>query len=265
MADQRDLDARIQAYYGGAFDEDARLRSRSAQGPLEHQRVQELVRERVATGSRVLDIGGGTGAHAAALQPGGYVVSLVDPVVQHVSAAADLGIHAQVGDARDLPFDDASFDATLMLGPLYHLRDASDRRRAISEALRVTAAGGWMFAGAISRYIAFGQIFLTCDPAEADTDEWVALLRDGVPSTRLRFPAGHFHTAESLERELLDAGVVDVHVHGVEGPAGVLMEQLPVGIDPELQAAAARLADAASELAGVRDMSGHLMAIGRVP
>ncbi|CAH0178357.1 MULTISPECIES: class I SAM-dependent methyltransferase [unclassified Microbacterium] len=265
MADQQDLDDRIQAYYGGAFDEHARLRSRSAQGRLEHRRVQELVCDRVAAGARILDIGGGTGAHAITLQGRGYAVSLIDPVAQHVSVAGEAGLDAQVGDARDLPFEDASFAATLMLGPLYHLRAASDRRRAIEEARRVTDSGGWIFAGAISRYVAFGQIFLTRDPAEADVEEWVALLRDGAPSRRLRFPAGHFHTAESLERELLEAGVVDVHVHGVEGPAGVFMEQLPVDVDPELQSAAARLADAASEHAGVRDMSAHLLAIGRVP
>jgi SAM-dependent methyltransferase len=232
---------------------------------LEHRRVQELVGGRVSAGSRILDIGGGTGAHAVALRERGYEVTLVDPVAQHVSVASAEGLDALVADARDLPFEDGFVDAALMLGPLYHLSSRSDRRRAIAEAARVTVAGGWIFAGAISRYVSFGQIFLTQDPARGDVDEWIALLRDGTPSGRLRFPAGHFHTAESLEQELMEAGVIDVQVHGIEGPAGAFLEQLPVDADPELQAAAARLADAASVHAGIRDMSAHLLAIGRIP
>lgn len=262
---QRDLDERIQSYYGSTFDEAGRLDARSAQGPLEFRRVQKLVTERVPGGARILDIGGGAGAHADALQSSGYDVTMIDPVEQHVVAARRVGIEARVADARDLPFQNAAFDATLMLGPLYHLRALEDRHRATAEAMRVTAAGGWLFAGAISRYVALGQIFLTREPTDGDVDEWVALLRDGVPSSRLRFPAGHFHTAETLERELSDAGVVDVSVHGLEGPGGLYLEQLPVDADPDLVEAATRLAHAASDETGIRDLSAHLLAIGRVP
>ena len=265
MTDQRDLDDRIQSYYGDVFDESARLRSRSAQGPLEHRRIQKLVRERVPDGARIVDIGGGAGAHAGTLQESGHRVILIDPVQQHVDGAIRAGIDAELGDARDLPYDDAVFDAALLLGPLYHLREASSRRTALDEAVRVTRSGGWLFAGAISRYVALGQVYLTRDLADADVDGWVALLRDGVPSRRLRFPAGHFHTAESLEREVRAAGILDVEVHGVEGPGSLFLEGLPADADPKVTAAAACLADAASDVEGVRDLSAHLLAIGRVP
>src|SRR5690606_25383106 len=139
---------------------------------------------------------------------------------------------------------------------LYHLADAADRHRALQEAARVTSPGGVVFAGAISRYIAFGQIFLTRDPEASDPEVWVALLRDGRPSPRMRFPAGHFHTAESLEREVADAGFVDITVHGVEGLAGMLLEELPVGVDPQTRDAAVHLAGVASATPGIRDFSG---------
>jgi SAM-dependent methyltransferase len=49
-------------------------------------------------------------------------------------------------DARDLSrWQDATFDAALIMGPPYHLPDESDRARAISEVLRVVRAGGIMF------------------------------------------------------------------------------------------------------------------------
>lgn len=135
--DQGALDARIQAYDGGEFDEAVRLTTRSAQGRLEHARTQELVRELVPPGSRVLDIGGATGIHALPLAADGYDVHLIDPVAAQIEAARAQGIRAAaVGDARDLPFGDAEFDAALLLGPLYHLAAPSDRLRALTEARR---------------------------------------------------------------------------------------------------------------------------------
>ncbi|MGL3150764.1 class I SAM-dependent methyltransferase [Microbacterium sp. A82] len=261
---QSEIDARIQAYYGGIFDENARLSTRSAQGPLEFQRTQALIAATVHPDARILDIGGGAGAHAVALQAAGHAVTLVDPVPQHVTAAQTAGVTASIADARELPFPDESFDATLMLGPLYHLADAADRALALQEAMRVTRPGGSVFAGAISRYIAFGQVFLTRERESGDSDEWIALLQDGRPSPRMRFPAGHFHTAEGLAQEIATAGFVDVTVHGVEGPAGMLLEQLSADTDPETRAAAAHLASVASAMPGIRDFSGHLLAVGRV-
>ena len=46
------------------------------------------------------------------------------------------------GDARELDWPDATFDAALLLGPLYHLTERSDRLLALREALRVVKPGG---------------------------------------------------------------------------------------------------------------------------
>ncbi|UJP11058.1 class I SAM-dependent methyltransferase [Microbacterium sp. KUDC0406] len=159
---QSDIDARIQTYYGDVFDESVRLTTRSAQGPLEFRRTQELIREHVPTG-RVLDIGGGSGVHAAALQSVGYVVELVEPVPRHVESALEAGVSARIGDARELPYADASFDAALMLGPLYHLASLEDRLTAIREAARVVRSGGMVLAAGLSRYVAFGAASLARD------------------------------------------------------------------------------------------------------
>jgi SAM-dependent methyltransferase len=62
------------------------------------------------------------------------------------------GLHTAVGDARELDLADASVDAVLLLGPLYHLRRRPDRVRALAEARRVVRPGGPVFAAAISRW-----------------------------------------------------------------------------------------------------------------
>ena len=161
-ADQSALDARVQEYYSGrsGWDEHARLTSRSAQGPLEHIRTQELIRQRLAPGARVLDVGGATGVHAAPLAADGYDVLLVDPVAGQVARAAEHGtFEARVGDARDLSaagldLGDDEFDAVLLLGPLYHLATREERLLALREAARVTRPGGTVAAAGITRLAA---------------------------------------------------------------------------------------------------------------
>src|SRR5690606_34568723 len=135
------------------FDEHARLTTRSAQGPLEFQRTQEIIRAHIPRG-RILDVGGGAGIHARALLNADYQVELVDPVLRHVEEAQETGVTASVGDARDLRQADDSFDAVIMLGPLYHLAARDDRLTALREAMRVVRTGGMVLATGLSRYVA---------------------------------------------------------------------------------------------------------------
>lgn len=263
--DQAAIDAAIQTYYGGQFDEGSRLTTRSAQGPLEFLRTQELVTERIAVGSRVLDVGGGTGIHAAALAASGHDVVLIDPVAGQVDQALRHGtFSAQVGDARQLDFADESFDAVLLFGPLYHLRSKVDRLRCLMEAARVVVPGGLVFAAAIPRFIRHAVITLHLDDADSYPTALVGLLQDGTPPPGGRFPGGHFHTSGELGSELAEAGLVDVELHAVEGVAGIALEEVS-GDDPELLEAALVLARKTGQIPGIRDFSNHVMAIGTVP
>jgi len=59
-------------------------------------------------------------------------VVLIDPVPAQVQEARRHGtFDAHVGDARDLQFEDDSFDVALLFGPLYHLAAANDRLRSL--------------------------------------------------------------------------------------------------------------------------------------
>ena len=149
--DQAELDARIQAYYSRDFVEAERLTVRSAQGRLELERVQELIAARIPEGSRILDVGGATGVHAAPLAARGHEVVLIDPVPSQVHEALRHGtFEAAVGDARDLRFEDDSFDVALLFGPLYHLAAREDRLLALGEARRVVRPGGGVFRAGTS-------------------------------------------------------------------------------------------------------------------
>ena len=275
-SEQEQIDRRIRTFYGAEFDEADRLVGRSAQGTLEFERTQQFVRDRVPAGSRVVDVGGGTGVHAQALAARGDVIELIDPVPEHVQAASDRGLSAQIGDARHLEFPDHDFDAALLLGPLYHLVDHADRLRALQEVIRVVRPGGWVFAAGISR-LATTAFVTVIGPAmrfDADgsmpqrvpyPDAWQRLVEEGRGGiTATGFPGGHFHLAEELAAEACQAGLTGVEVHDLEGPAGQALEVSGTH-DPTLVAAGRALAEAYGTQPGLRDLSPHLLALGRTP
>jgi SAM-dependent methyltransferase len=262
---QGDVDARIQDYYGQHFAEAERLTVRSAQGRLEFERVQELIAGRIRPGSHVLDVGGATGVHAAPLAELGHDVVLIDPVPAQVQEAKRHGtFDAHVGDARDLQFEDDSFDVALLFGPLYHLAERQDRLLSLGEAARVVRSGGWIFAVAIPRFIRHAVLTLGVEIPHPYPADWVSLLERGTAARGGRFPGAHFHTAEELEVELSEVGLIDISVCAIEGPDGLALEQLGEA-DEDLHQAALMMVRKVGHLPGIRDMTNHMMGIARVP
>jgi SAM-dependent methyltransferase len=204
-------------------------------GRIELARTQDvLLRHLPPSPARVLDVGGGTGVYARWLASLGYEVHLVDPVPRHVEEArAHAGPQLAgiaMGDARRLEDADATADAVLLLGPLYHLIDREDRVRALTEAARVVRPGGVIVAAAISRYASLlDGLFrgLVDDPA------FVAILdrdlREGQhrnPTDRLDyFTTAYFHLPAALSDEARAAGLVVEGVVAVEGPAWLIPDQ----------------------------------------
>lgn len=234
-----ELDPLIHAFYRDRYVEDDRL-VRSGHGRLEFVRTQELLRRWLPAASVVLDVGGATGVHARWLAADGHQVTLVDPVVEHVEQAATVGtFDAEVGDARRLRQPDASVDVTLLLGPLYHLVEDAARARALSEAVRVTRPGGLVVAAAINRYggliEAGSNGSLTPDRLHLFTEPFTTGRGKDDPNG---FTVAYFHHADELATELTAAGLTDVEVLGVEGPAAnVLQNAAADAIDNLLPAA----------------------------
>ncbi len=276
LSPQEHVDARVRTYYGSEFDEADRLVGRSGQGLLEFERTQEYVTQRVPAGSRIIDIGGAAGRHSAALAERGDTVLLIDPVPRHVQAALGHGTFAAtLGDARAIPADADSFDAALMLGPLYHLVDRRARLRAWAEAIRVVRPGGWVFAAGISRLSALAWVTVigpsiqradgVAAPDPGYAKRWRLLIEEGAGALSPNgFPGGHFHLADDLEQEASDAGLLDVTVVGIEGPGAQAIE-VSRSHDPSLVAAARTLAEAFESQPGLRDLSPHLLVMGRTP
>lgn len=220
----------VLSYYEG-IDEAGRL-VRGA-GPLEFARMQELLgRFLPAAPGVVLDVGGGPGRYACWLAGLGYAVHLIDPVERHVRQAREASLAqpehplagARVGDARSLDQADGSADAVLLMGPLYHLTDRSDRLTALREAYRVLKPGGVVIAKAVNR---FASLLSALRRSHIDDPEFAPiLLRDladgqhrGLPDGFRYFTTAFFHRAEELEGEVVAAGFDQPDLYAVQGPA----------------------------------------------
>lgn len=219
------MDPEVLAHYTDRYDEALRL---SKVNRLELIRTQEIVsRYLPAPPAVVLDIGGGPGVYASWLSGLGFQVHLVDPVERHIGQA--LGqtpppASARVGDARSLEHPDESVDAVLLMGPLYHLTERSDRLLALEEALRVLHPGGPVFIAAITRFAsAIDGLY-----SGAIDDEWFREIVDRDLDTGVHlnptddpryFTTAYFHHPDELLSEVEEAGFRDVEILAVEGVA----------------------------------------------
>ncbi len=149
----------------GSFEEDSRV-DRTRAGQLEYRTTMEYIRRHAAPGCRILEIGAGTGRYSIALAREGFAVTAVELVAHNLEILRQNGaelpnLRTHQGDALDLSrFQDGAFDMTLVLGPMYHLYDPAEVRRAIQEAIRVTKHGGVLIFAFLSVHAIMGNNYL---------------------------------------------------------------------------------------------------------
>jgi len=177
----------------------------------------------------VLDAGGGPGRYTIELARRGYDVVLLDLTPANLERAreeiARVGVEGNVkqvveGTITDLSqFADNSFDAVLCLGgPLSHVYPESERRKAVSELVRVAKPEVNIFVSVISKY---GVLLATpegwpqavADPKEdfstlVETGDDYAFVKDGYC---------HFFTSAELEQAFSGQPVKVVQKVGLEG------------------------------------------------
>ncbi|GAA4553239.1 class I SAM-dependent methyltransferase [Amycolatopsis samaneae] len=240
--------------------------TRTPHGRLEFLRTQELLRRFLTTPAKILDVGGGTGVHAGWLARDGHTVHLVDVVPAHVDAAAALpGVTAEVGDARRLPAADDSVDVVLVMGPLYHLVDPADRARALAEARRVLRPGGVLAAAAISRYLSTVETGTTGALTENLLPSVETVVATGEYDGHVGFVPTHWHTADELRAEIRQAGLVDVEIYGVEGPAWPALDVAGAHEFAARAEAALRCARLVERDPLLINASAHFLAVARSP
>lgn len=257
------------SHYEDRYDEQIRL-EKDAVGRLELLRTRVLLNRYLPDPpASILDIGGGPGVYATALNQKGYDVELIDIVPRHIRQATAAGIRAQLGDARRLPTGTRSQDAVLLMGPLYHLQDRDERIQALQEAIRVGRVGAPVFVAAISRY---APAIDGLDVGFFDDPGFAGLLEIVTATGRHENPTGnpdyfttaYFHLPEDLATEAEEAGLEGVQVFAVEGIGWVASDLADRLDDGPRQAKLLRLLEQLEQEPALLGASPHLLAVGFV-
>jgi len=261
----------IEAFYNSG-DEAGRLSRGIA--PLEEARTRELMERFLPVAPAVVcDVGSGPGAYSFWLAERGYEVHMVDAVEAHVRQARERAVlvegrkpvSIEVGDARELRFANASADAVILHGPLYHLCERGDRIKALVEARRVLRKGGVVLAFAVTRYASVvvgltrGWIF------DADyvrmCEEEIATGKHRRPESWPKlFTTAYFHHVHELQQEIMEAGFVHERTLSVQGPGWLALQFEEAWKD---QAKRAVLMKVARAMENEPAVSPHMMAVGR--
>ena len=139
----------VKKYYDSAAEMEWQ-RLNKAYTSVEYKSTLYLIDKYFPKTGKVMDIGAGPGRYALALLERGYQVSLLDLSQNELKIAKEkitqAGYEADgyyCKSALELEsFEDESFDALLIMGPMYHLHKEVDRQKVLQEARRILKTGG---------------------------------------------------------------------------------------------------------------------------
>ena len=282
MKTVNNIDRAVLAYYDAGEEF---LRLRTGIGRIEFERTKEILLEELPKAPAVIyDIGGAYGEYAWWLTSLGYEVHLFDLSEMNIEMSAmlkdeypdhDLAA-AVVCDARSVPRPDKSADAILLMGPLYHITDKTERLKALSECRRLLKDEGKIFAASLTPFSVLLHNITIYRPhienGNHRLEDPVFLnmvereLKDGCHDNpdRMNYSgigSSHFHTAAALREELLEGGFGSTRVHGIMGGAWLVNDLDSVWEDETSREAlmnTVRLLDEHEEIIG---LSGHLLAV----
>ena len=244
------------------FDEDSRL-NKSKSARVEFLTNVRYIQRSLKPGAKILDIGAGTGEYSLYFSRKGYQVSALELSDSNIAAfRAKLTeqdtLSLEQGNALDLSrYEDQSFDAVLVFGPLYHLHEDRDKLRCIAEAKRVCKPDGKLFFAFLSNDIVILTMFMT------HPDYWVngAYNKDTFKLDDFPFV---FHTVDRC-RELLQAGGIEIlHQVASDGVSELLQERIDP-MDQQSYEQYLRYHFYLCEKPECLGMSNHLLFVGQKP
>ena len=210
--------------------------------PVEYAITARHLERWIPEGSTVAEIGVGGGLYSELLAKRGCRLHLVD-VSEKLLGAATERLRAGGFDSQIIGVDHASatnldclgtatFDAALMLGPLYHLLALTDRQRAVAETAQALKDGGVLIAAGINRLDYLRDLFRETPQRVLMRRDFIQqFLRDGNLNPEIAPPIGHSHTTTVAEfRELFADDFEELTLVAVESfasPWQTILNQLP--------------------------------------
>lgn len=152
---QENQNSLIDYYY--QTDEDNRLKKKNSHR-IEFLSTMHIFEQLFDKPMKILDCCAGGGIYAFELAKT-HEVTACDLIDKHVSLLKEKNIKnpilkciQQIDVLNMSKFTDESFDVVLCMGALYHLQDKEDRKKAISECLRVVKKDGFVVFSYLNRW-----------------------------------------------------------------------------------------------------------------
>lgn len=246
-------------------------------GLIEFARTKEILLEELPPPPAViLDIGGAYGEYAYWLASLGYEVYLYDLAEEHIRLARELASSAsaplagaEVADARCIDRPDASADAILLFGPLYHIVEAGERCRCLDECCRLLKPGGKLFTANITCFSTALKYTQLYDSRPVLDDDAYFRMVEKTVSTGLHrgkeIGEVYFHRPEELSGEIRQAGFADVELRGVIGPCWIIRNLDEIWQDAVKREAVMRIVRLLDREESLMGFSTHFLSISRKP
>lgn len=238
---------------------------------FEFELTKRYINRYIKPGDKVLDIGGGPGRYSLYLAAMGCDVTLFDLSSANVEFAKEqanaqgVSLKAFVGDVREVDsIISEQYDHILLMGPLYHLLQESDRVKALEASLKCLKQNGVIFVSFISSYA--GIIYsMKYEPQlimEKDLEIQYKLFEEDLPFSGDSFTQTYFYRHKDVSPFMAQFPLEKMHFFGQESILAPCEESIKAQpeevIDKWLD-----LAEKVCEREDLLSYSEHLMYIGR--
>lgn len=268
----KSIDKEVLAGYNAGIEKN---RLHRGLGLIEFERTKEVLLETLPPAPAVIyDIGGGYGEYAYWLTQLGYKVYLYDISEKNIEMAFEFGeeLHltlacAEVADARSIRRPDASADAILLFGPLYHIVEESERKLCLKECHRLLKPDGILYTANITRYATTLKYVARYDyQPSIDDAAFYNMLESTVKTgihTKKPMGLSYFHTPEELKKEISRAGFTNVELRGVVGPCWLIRNLDEAWRDAEKRESILRIVRLLEKEESLMGLSTHFVSISK--
>ncbi|MGH4123514.1 MAG: class I SAM-dependent methyltransferase [Clostridium sp.] len=225
--------------YYESYEEEARLIKDNAH-KIEFITTMHYLDKVVKPGSKILEVGAGTGRYSFCLAEKGHSVTALDITPKHIAimkeeaSHKDLDIDIVLGNAKELSdFKDNSYDVVLCLGPLYHFSEEEEKIQCLDECLRVLKSGGILAVAYINRFSTFVNM-ISRKKENINDEGLLSIVKTGLEYGDER-DCFYFSKYDDIENLMNGFNVRKIDHIGTDGVASTISDKLNEFDEEEFQ------------------------------
>ena len=247
-------------------------------GKMEFEFTMTIITSHLPRNAEILDLGGGPGRYTIELAKLGHSLHLADLSQPLLDVAKEKIAEFEIENVKSITqvnavdlsvYADSSFDAVLLLGPLYHLTGETERHSCIKEVHRVLKDNGVVFAAFIPHlYGAIGVVErLLNSPEKGNIETLKRVFERGVFNNLVDWgwQEAYYPTSDELESLFSTNGFSKVLLRSIRGWGCYKAEQILNLKDenPTKYEAIIELINKTADHPSIIDMCEHAIYIGQ--